>query len=138
MSDVEVISIEGYRLILRPSQRATAEGEPWSLFAELDNGHGRASTAVWDLGTDLADFLGGLARDWRGWDGERSYSSLEGELDITARHDGLGRIQLVVGIGGLSPPAWRFETEMMLGAGAHAETIANDVAALFSKLREHP
>ena len=32
------------------------------------------------------------ARNWRGWDGEISFDSIEGDLRLTAKHDGHVRI----------------------------------------------
>jgi len=44
---------------------------------------------------DLLHFFERLAKDWRGWRGERSFSSLEGDLRLVATHDG-GHVQLQV------------------------------------------
>src|ERR1019366_5894320 len=38
---------------------------------------------------DLVAFFGQLAADWRGWRGERTYESLEGDLRLAATHDGM-------------------------------------------------
>jgi len=43
----------------------------------------------------LTDFFAGMNDDWRGWTGERTWEALEGELELTARHDG-GHIQIDV------------------------------------------
>jgi hypothetical protein len=43
---------------------------------------------------ELVAFLNGLASDWRGWQGERTYESLEHDLRLTATHD--GHVHLVV------------------------------------------
>jgi len=40
---------------------------------------------------------------------------------------------LLVSVGCLSPTTWGFETEMAVGAGAHAEAVAKDVATLLSE-----
>lgn len=37
---------------------------------------------------DLVAFLNALASDWRGWEGERFYESLEHDLRLTATQDG--------------------------------------------------
>jgi len=50
VSEVEVVSIESHKLSLTTVLRSTVRGEPWLFLAALDNGHGRASTAVRDLG----------------------------------------------------------------------------------------
>lgn len=42
----------------------------------------------------LASLFEELARSWRGWQGDQRWSSLEGELTITATHDGLGTVEL--------------------------------------------
>src|SRR5690348_15956115 len=44
----------------------------------------------------VATLFDELARDWRGWDGERTWASLEGEATVTAVHDGLGTVELRV------------------------------------------
>jgi Family of unknown function (DUF6228) len=36
---------------------------------------------------DLAEFFEGLATAWRGWDGPRRWESLEGDLNLEARHE---------------------------------------------------
>ena len=41
---------------------------------------------------DLVAFFRQLAADWRGWDGERTYESLEHDLRLTATHDGYVRL----------------------------------------------
>jgi hypothetical protein len=43
----------------------------------------------------LADFLSELAGSWRGWEGERKWTSLEGDIELTATHDGRGLVALV-------------------------------------------
>lgn len=41
----------------------------------------------------LAAFFAGLAHDWRGWEGERVYESLEHDLRFVAEHDGHVRLK---------------------------------------------
>jgi hypothetical protein len=45
---------------------------------------------------DFRALFEGMARDWRGWQGERSWTSLEGELHLGCTHDGLGHIAIRV------------------------------------------
>jgi hypothetical protein len=45
-----------------------------------------------DLATTLSGFVASLANDWQGWDGVRTWQSLERELTIDARHDGRGHV----------------------------------------------
>jgi hypothetical protein len=72
-------------------------GAPEFLVAELHLGGLSASARVvnnYATGfEDLADFLQQLADDWRGWEGTRRWQSLEGDLEIEARHQ-YGHVQL--------------------------------------------
>ena len=40
----------------------------------------------------LAKFFTGLANDWKGWDGSREWSSLEGEFQLECEHDRVGHV----------------------------------------------
>jgi hypothetical protein len=55
------------------------------------------STGVTTLdGDDLDGFIRGLAADWRGWDGDRAWISLEEHMSIVATHDDIGHVRLRV------------------------------------------
>jgi Family of unknown function (DUF6228) len=41
---------------------------------------------------ELVEFFESLERDWKGWIGSRTFESLEGDLTITATHDGHVRL----------------------------------------------
>src|SRR5579862_2680012 len=60
------------------------------------------------------------------------YSSFEGELRLSCRHDGKGLVQVNVTLGTSQPPKWSLSATMTLGAGAHLEGIADEIDALFS------
>ena len=87
----------------------------------------RASVGVWDYGAGPAAFFRTLADDWRGWEGERCWSSLEGQLVIVPRHDGKGLVLCEVTIGTAIPPTWSFTAEMTFGAGAQMDEIASSI-----------
>lgn len=75
-------------------------GTPLTLVATLDGAGLSASVSAYDDRYEaLTAFFQGLADSWRGWEGDRCFSSLEGELDITARHD--GHIRLTIRLGRL-------------------------------------
>ena len=121
-------STEGRKLeFARPVRRAD-DREPWSYDAALTVELTKASVSVWDYGAGPAGFFQSLADDWKGWDGERSWSSLEGQLVIEARHDGKGLIICEVAIGSKIPPAWSLRASTTFGAGTHMEEIASSVA----------
>ncbi|MCZ8095474.1 MAG: DUF6228 family protein [Acidovorax sp.] len=43
---------------------------------------------------NLGDFFRDLAANWRGWQGEKSWGTLEGEVTLTATSDGTGHITM--------------------------------------------
>jgi hypothetical protein len=132
MDEVTITSIEGRRLRLWQVSDHVDPEEPWSFSAELILPMASASSAVWEYGAGPAPFFRTLADDWRGWEGECSYSSLEGELHLSCRHDGKGLVQVNVTLGTSQPPKWSLSATMTLGAGAHLESIAAEIETLFN------
>ncbi|MGY0003916.1 DUF6228 family protein [Micromonospora sp. I033] len=86
---------------------------------------------------DLVAFFAGLAGDWRGWDGERSWRSLDASMWITARHDGKGQVSLGATLQqrSHSPDAWLARVVITVEAG---EQMSSLVADLRSHLRTLP
>ncbi|MFI7284727.1 DUF6228 family protein [Micromonospora chersina] len=86
---------------------------------------------------DLVAFLQGLTDDWRGWDGERRWRSLDGKLTITARHDGKGHVSLggTLQQDSLAPDAWLARVSISVEAG---EQMSSLVADLRSHLQALP
>jgi hypothetical protein len=81
--------------------------------------------------SDLVAFFHGLAADWRGWQGERTYESLEHDLRLTAIHD--GHVRLLVQLpetAGLDE--WSATGVVQLDPGEEMTRAAEDVAALLS------
>jgi hypothetical protein len=132
MEEVTITSIEGRKLRLSQVRRHVDSREPWSFSAELALSTAMASGSVWEYGPGIAPFFRSLANDWRGWEGERSYSSLEGELLLQCRHDGRGLVEFRVTLGRPELPSWALAATMTFGAGAHLEGIADDVDTLFA------
>jgi hypothetical protein len=65
--------------------------------------HGLEASARVDLNTDatqdgeqLAKLFAQMANEWRGWKGEKIWRSLDGELNLAFRHDGIGAIGVKV------------------------------------------
>ena len=66
----------------------------------------------------LAAFFANMAEEWRGWVGEKVWESLEGEMVLRATADRLGHVLLHVHLTAPpSPPAWRFEGNVLIEAG---------------------
>lgn len=79
-------------------------------------------------------FFAGLAADWAGWPGTRSWESLEGELTIEASHTGR-RIELTCTLrGSIAPDAWRVTVVMSLLPDESLDRLAADVEELFGNL----
>lgn len=74
----------------------------------------------------LAAFFVGLANDWRGWEGERVYESLEHDLRLAAEHD--GHVRLKVRLWQSSDPnGWSVETRLTLEPGEELARVAEDL-----------
>ncbi len=69
----------------------------------------------------LGDYFASVEQDWRGWKGEKTWESVEGELSLTAIHDGLGHITLTAELRNrFNPPSrqWLARGALSLEAGA--------------------
>ncbi len=111
------------------------EGEIWSVVVRLrvpGLDASRRVSAHYATGFDeLVAFFNELAADWRGWQGERTYESLEHDLRLTAIHD--GHIRLLVQLketAGLDE--WSATGVVQLDPGEEMTRAAEDVAALLS------
>lgn len=65
----------------------------------------------------LDKFWRELAEDWRGWEGIRSWKSLEGELELSATSDRLGHVTLEVRPDEGAPFQWWVYGVISLDAG---------------------
>jgi hypothetical protein len=81
---------------------------------------------------DLVVFFRDLASDWRGWQGERVYESLEHDLRLTAVHD--GHVRLTVQLEQTSVPGgWSAAAVLWLDPGEEMTVAAEGVAALMAR-----
>ncbi|MBY8881112.1 DUF6228 family protein [Actinacidiphila acidipaludis] len=88
------------------------------------------------LGGDGLDvFLAELAEDFRGWEGARTWRSLEGDLTLSARHSGHA-VHLTWGMHD-HPPSdeWRFEATTEHAPGEDMRNLAAEMSAF---LRSEP
>jgi hypothetical protein len=97
----------------------SAGDEGFEMRVRLYGGGVDASERVYDhLAYRWAEFFAGLARDWRGWDGERAVESLEGQLKVSCTADRLGHLALRVEMrGDPSGSDWRAIDTISLEAG---------------------
>jgi hypothetical protein len=99
--------------------------------ARLSTEAGECSAVVWEYNSGLAAFVRALADDWRGFEGERRYATIEGQLTLTCRHDGRGTVACRFELRQPWPPGWSMSADIDFGAGAHLERIATEVEQFF-------
>lgn len=105
---------------------------PKELLTELRAETLSASARVYALEfTDLAEFFEGMAREWRGWSGSRSWRSLEGDLEITAEHHRHVRLRVALR-GDPYRSDWRVSATIELEPGEELSAAAAEVRALVS------
>ena len=71
----------------------------------------------------LADFFRDLAEHWRGWDGERTYESIEHDLRIVATHDGHLRLKVRLWQS-TDPDGWTADIRVRLDPREHEPGLA--------------
>jgi Family of unknown function (DUF6228) len=77
----------------------------------------------------LAGLFDEMASSWRGWDGERTFYSLEGDLEITATHD--GHVRLLVRLSQFSGPGeWTVHAKLTIDPGEDLTAAADSVRSL--------
>ena len=80
----------------------------------------------------LSAFFRDLSDHWRGWEGNKSWESLEGELSLTASIDKAGHVSLRVVLTDVAvAERWRAEATIFLDAGG-LEGIARGIDQFFS------
>ncbi|MEO0453681.1 MAG: DUF6228 family protein [Verrucomicrobiota bacterium] len=96
-----------------------------------------AKKGIWGY-TDTAfliDLFDSFTRDWKGWDGERHWAAIEGDLDLTATSDNLGHIRLDVVLLNNSPEDdLKADAQVYLDAGS-LDTLANKVRKFFTQTK---
>jgi hypothetical protein len=129
------------RWVVQPPQDPYGDGYVYTVATELhDDGMTAATIAkvdgiFADLATTLSGFTESLAADWQGWDGIRTWQSMERELTIDARHDGRGYVSLGVTLRAPGPDwddtAWSARTVFVLEAGEEMTRLAADLTHFF-------
>ena len=86
--------------------------------AELSglNLHARARVGPYRSG-GLADLFAEMAAQWRGWEGSKSWSSLEGGLHLTAEADRTGHVTLTSRLSEGRASVWTVVLALVLEAG---------------------
>lgn len=76
---------------------------------------------------DLAGFFEDLAANWRGWEGAKSWASIEEDFALSCKSDSLGHVAMEVTLkSGLYEDDWRVKAVIYMDAG-QLEAIASNV-----------
>jgi hypothetical protein len=73
-------------------------------------------------GDELVEFFGGLAKDWKGWDGPREWFG-NGDLRLICWHDRIGHVTVQFELGQdpvheWHEPAWKVTGQVIVDPGA--------------------
>ncbi|WP_316367281.1 DUF6228 family protein [Candidatus Thiodiazotropha sp. CDECU1] len=107
------------------------EGDYFSIV--YDSPAVKIQKRVWGY-TDCQALVGlfqSLAQDWKGWEGVREWSSIEGEFGLSASSDNLGHIELSISFAEFdAPEEWSAKVCLLLDSG-QTESIAKKVRVFF-------
>lgn len=125
-------------LVIRMLDRHFIDGDEtvFTFDASADGLHARVrdvTVAIWDRDGDLAAFLQGLADDFRGWPGQRTWQS--SQLDLRAVHHSGGHVELTWTLRPWSPQQASWETSITTWAeaGQQLTGLAADVHAFLAR-----
>ena len=127
MPSVEIRSTRGKRCF-RLHDR---DGDYFIATVEGDGLRGSKGVYSYTDGNHLVNLFRSIAKDWRGWEGERCWESIEGDLRIAIRSSRTGEITMRITLqseGGYDD--WRLEAPIFTEAG-QLESIAHQVALFF-------
>ncbi|MET8629912.1 DUF6228 family protein [Kitasatospora sp. NPDC004669] len=90
---------------------------------------GSVTVSVWDGAGNLSDFLSGLARDFRGWEGERIW--LNNRLVLTATFGAGGHVHLgwTLRFNVFTEDSWECTLTTTLEAGEQMSALAAEAQA---------
>ena len=130
---VEIKSSEGAACLTLSEPEADRGGDPPGYFTAMVVGTNlSASSRVYAYGAgNIADLFEDLARNWRGWEGEKSGGSIEGDLSLVCESDRLGHTFVRVTLSsGPYDHDWRAEVTIRLDA-AQLGGLAKQVRQFF-------
>jgi len=115
MSDFELDSTkDGVRFTLSPAgpraYTAALSGRDLSVAATIHDVLGEAYA--------FPEFWQDLASSWRGWSDEKSWSSIEGDLELTATCDSLGHVTICCHLSSGGSEGWSINAWLYAEAGA--------------------
>jgi len=92
-----------------------------------------ASKNVYDFDgwSGLPFFFEELALNWRGWDGDKTFDSLEGDFRLSAKHDGHVRVTFELRDSDCPTP-WTATGELSLDPGEELAAAAESLRGLLA------
>jgi hypothetical protein len=124
MSDFELDSTrDGVRLAL------SASG-PRAYTVALAGRDLSVATTIHDVlgeGYEFPTFWQDIASSWKGWSGEKSWSSIEGDFQLTATSDSLGHVTIRCHLSSGAPEGWSATVWLHAEAGNLEAIAANAV-----------
>ncbi|MDQ0708736.1 hypothetical protein QFZ52_001388 [Arthrobacter woluwensis] len=109
------------------------DGTVDSLTVEVNLNGLRAVKSVYDFDrwSGLLAFFKELASGWRGWTGEKTFDSLEGDFTLAATH--IGHIRIVVELKDReSPTPWSTVAELSVDPGEELSAAATGLRELLA------
>jgi hypothetical protein len=131
--DQVTVGSRDVRLVLRCDER-TSDGVARTLTAVVEGPGLSAERQVYEPEecggyAALGAYFDEMALAWRGWDGPREWYSLEGELTLTAVHDGHVRMATHLA-SGYAEREWTLDADIVLDPGEELAGVAVAVRAL--------
>jgi hypothetical protein len=135
---------DGFEITAEPGRgcvRLRSPDRPWhddvlDFQCELADAGINAATWIGTLdGDGIVSWTADLAESFHGWEGVRSWESLEHTLHIAATHDGRGHVSLRFTIRGprcCAPDAWEASVTVTLDAGEDMRGLVAELADLVS------
>lgn len=92
-----------------------------------------ATVAIWDGAGDMATFVQGLADDFRGWEGDRTWHT--NQLTLTAAFHSGGHVELTWKLRPWSPQqaAWEASLTTWIEGGQQLTSLASDLRAFLAR-----
>ena len=132
-NSVILVSSRG-RLTFSDFALSSPASEDWYSFtARIELSGLVAEARVHDRGTSsLPDLFEQMAREYRGWDGEKRWDAMEDQLSLTCTSDRTGHALTLVRLRPNNYDSWEVEAHFQIEAGQH-EGIARHLRALLER-----
>ena len=91
------------------------------------------SSFLYTDGPSLIYFFKDLAKSWKGWEGQKRWNTLESDVILTATHDGIGHVALLVELNNQEneESSWEASGTLLIELGS-LDAWAKNIESLFS------